>query len=230
MEQATVVSDLKLQLVELRQNIANNPTPEVSEVEEGEATLVATPRLHLRLSPRLFLPKTLLWILRATTWMTISLRRSILQLQNAKESLGSSKFLRTDKNSSSGHLDWTVSLFVKGFSTFKHCMSSMKGKNTPVRLRPWNAMLVACLTALVLEVLYVSYVSESSWETAFSGDEFVTGGATWFETESGDTELVLSGYDVWNETDSLNSVLHSQKFVSFPSWTVFFKGNSWKRD
>ena len=40
MEQATVVSDLKLQLVE---DIANNPTPEVSEDEEGEATLVDPP-------------------------------------------------------------------------------------------------------------------------------------------------------------------------------------------
>ena len=62
----------------------------------------------------------------------------------------------------------------------------------------------------------MSYVSESSWETAFSGDEFATGFATWFETESGDNELVLSGYDVWNETDSLNSVLQSEKFVHFP--------------
>ena len=43
MEQATVVSDLKLQLVEIRQDIANNPTPEVSEDEEGEATPVDPP-------------------------------------------------------------------------------------------------------------------------------------------------------------------------------------------
>ena len=43
MERATVVSDLKLQLVELRQDIANNPTPEVSQDEGGEATPVATP-------------------------------------------------------------------------------------------------------------------------------------------------------------------------------------------
>ena len=43
MEQATVVSDLKLQLVELRQDIANNPTPEVSEDEEGEATPLGVP-------------------------------------------------------------------------------------------------------------------------------------------------------------------------------------------
>ena len=43
MEQATVVSDLKLQLIELRQDIANNPTPEVSEDEGGDATPLATP-------------------------------------------------------------------------------------------------------------------------------------------------------------------------------------------
>ena len=43
------------------------------------------------------------------------------------------------------------------------------------------ATLVACLAALVLEVSFVGYVSESSWETDFSGDEFVTGGATWCE-------------------------------------------------
>ena len=85
------------------------------------------------------------------------------------------------------------------------------------------ATLVACLAALVLEVSFVSYVSESSWETDFCGDEFVTGGAawceksfvshvsessretafsddkfmtgvaSWFETESGDNELVPSG-------------------------------------
>ena len=36
-------------------------------------------------------------------------------------------------------------------------------------------------------------MSESSWETAFSGDKFVTGMAT------------------WNETDSLNSVWQSPK-------------------
>ena len=38
MDQATVVSDLKMQLVELRQNIDNNPTPEVSEDEDIDAT------------------------------------------------------------------------------------------------------------------------------------------------------------------------------------------------
>ena len=38
------------------------------------------------------------------------------------------------------------------------------------------------------------YVSESSWETAYSDDKFVTGMAT------------------WNETDSLNSVWQSPKF------------------
>ena len=55
------------------------------------------------------------------------------------------------------------------------------------------ALLVACLAALVLEVSLVGYVSESSWETAFSSDKFVTGVAT------------------WNETDSLNSVWQSPK-------------------
>ena len=42
----------------------------------------------------------------------------------------------------------------------------------------------------------MSYVSESLWETAFSGNEF---------------ELMFSGYVLWNETDSLNSALQSQK-------------------
>ena len=56
MDQATVVSDLKLQLVELRQDIANNPTPEVSEDEGGDATPVATPPVPpLAPSPRVFL-------------------------------------------------------------------------------------------------------------------------------------------------------------------------------
>ena len=61
----------------------------------------------------------------------------------------------------------------------------------------------------------MSCVSETSWETACSGDEFVTGVATWFETESGDHELVLSGCVLWNETDSLDIVLESQKSVHF---------------
>ena len=43
MDQATIVSDLKMQLVELRQNIANNPTPEVSEDEDIDATPLGVP-------------------------------------------------------------------------------------------------------------------------------------------------------------------------------------------
>ena len=43
MDQATVVSDLKMQLVELRQNIANNPTPEVSQDEDVDATPLGVP-------------------------------------------------------------------------------------------------------------------------------------------------------------------------------------------
>ena len=43
MDQATIVSDLKMQLVELRQNIANNPTPEVSENEDIDATPLGVP-------------------------------------------------------------------------------------------------------------------------------------------------------------------------------------------
>ena len=39
LDQATVVSDLKLQLVGLRQDIANNPTPQVSE-DEGVTQLL----------------------------------------------------------------------------------------------------------------------------------------------------------------------------------------------
>ena len=54
-------------------------------------------------------------------------------------------------------------------------------------------------------------MSESSWETTFNGDKFVTGVATLFETASGDNESVPSGCALWNETDSLNSVLQSQK-------------------
>ena len=38
MDQATIVSALKMELVELRQSIANNPTPEVSEDEDVDAT------------------------------------------------------------------------------------------------------------------------------------------------------------------------------------------------
>ena len=43
MDQATIVSDPKMQLVELRQNIANNPTPEVSEDEDIDATPLRVP-------------------------------------------------------------------------------------------------------------------------------------------------------------------------------------------
>ena len=43
------------------------------------------------------------------------------------------------------------------------------------------ALLVACLAVLVLQVSLVGYVSESSWETDFRGDEFQTGGALWCE-------------------------------------------------
>ena len=78
------------------------------------------------------------------------------------------------------------------------------------------ATLVANLAALVLEVSFVSYVSESSWETAFSDDKFVTGVATWFETESGDNELVLSGC-VYQQRFAVSEV------CSFPSWRVFFE-------
>ena len=43
MEQATVVSDLKNRLVELREDIANNPTPDVSEDEDVAAAPMAAP-------------------------------------------------------------------------------------------------------------------------------------------------------------------------------------------
>ena len=43
MGQATVVSDLQMQLLELRQHIANNPTPEVSEDEDVDATPLGVP-------------------------------------------------------------------------------------------------------------------------------------------------------------------------------------------
>ena len=43
MDQATIVSDLKMQLVELRQSIANNPTPEFSEDEDIDATPLGVP-------------------------------------------------------------------------------------------------------------------------------------------------------------------------------------------
>ena len=43
------------------------------------------------------------------------------------------------------------------------------------------ALLFACLAALVSEVSLVGYVSESSWETDFRGDEFQTEGALWCE-------------------------------------------------
>ena len=85
LEQATVVSDLKLQLVEIRQDIANNPTPEVSEDEGGEATPVVIPLAPPRAVTRPFLPKTLLWIPRVMTWMRIFSMRSILVLQRLKE-------------------------------------------------------------------------------------------------------------------------------------------------
>ena len=43
MDQATAVSALKMELVELRQSIANNPTPEVSEDEDVDATPLGVP-------------------------------------------------------------------------------------------------------------------------------------------------------------------------------------------
>ena len=43
MDQATIVSALKMELVELRQSIANNPTPEVSEDEDVDATPLGVP-------------------------------------------------------------------------------------------------------------------------------------------------------------------------------------------
>ena len=43
MDQATTVSALKMELVELRQSIANNPTPEVSEDEDVDATPLGVP-------------------------------------------------------------------------------------------------------------------------------------------------------------------------------------------
>ena len=43
MDQATTVSALKMELVELRQSIANNPTPEVSEDEDIDATPLGVP-------------------------------------------------------------------------------------------------------------------------------------------------------------------------------------------
>ena len=43
MDQATIVSALKMELVELRQSIANNPTPEVSEDEHVDATPLGVP-------------------------------------------------------------------------------------------------------------------------------------------------------------------------------------------
>ena len=102
MEQATVVSDLKMQLVELRQDIAINPTPGISEDEDGAATsLVAPPAPPLAVPPAVPLENTPLDP-RVMTWMTISFKRSILLVQNVKESSRPFRFLRLDKSSSSG--------------------------------------------------------------------------------------------------------------------------------
>ena len=57
LDQATVVSDLKLQLVELRQDIANNPTPEASEDEEGDAIPLGVPLAPPPAIPPAFLPE-----------------------------------------------------------------------------------------------------------------------------------------------------------------------------
>ena len=43
MDQATIVSALKMELVEFRQSIVNNPTPEVSEDEDVDATPLGVP-------------------------------------------------------------------------------------------------------------------------------------------------------------------------------------------
>ena len=67
-------------------------------------------------------------------------------------------------------------------------------------------------------------VSESSWETAFRGDEFEAGSPflceklierfvteSLWETAFSDDKFVF-GMATWNETDSLNSVWQSPKF------------------
>ena len=80
------------------------------------------------------------------------------------------------------------------------------------------ALLVACLAALVLEVSLVGYVSESSWETDFRGDEFQTGGVLWCEVpfecyvSESSWETAFRGDEfvtdmaTWNETDSLTNL------------------------
>ena len=89
------------------------------------------------------------------------------------------------------------------------------------------ALLVACLAALVLEVSLVGNVSESSWETAFRGDEFVAGSPLWcensferyvsessWETAFSDDKFV-TGMATWNETafDSLRSSIFPVLFT-----------------
>ena len=63
--------------------------------------------------------------------------------------------------------------------------------------------------ALWFEMSFHVYVSESSWETAFRGDEFEAT-ESW-ETVVSDDKFV-TGMATWNETDSLNSVWQSPKF------------------
>ena len=119
MDQATVVSDLK-KLVELRQDIANNPTPEVSEDEGGDATPCGySSGSSTGSSPGCSSRKHSLGPPRVMIWMTISLMRSILLLQSVKESSGPFRFLRTNRSSNNGLLDWIVSLFVRRFIHFQ---------------------------------------------------------------------------------------------------------------
>ena len=75
-------------------SIVNNPTPEVSEDEDVDATPLGVPVAPPPAVPPAVPPENTPLTLEVMTWMTISLKRPILQPRNAKESLGSSKFLR----------------------------------------------------------------------------------------------------------------------------------------
>ena len=149
MDQATVVSDLKMQLVELRQNIANNPTPEVSEDEDVDATPLGVPLAPPPAVPPAGPPENTPLNHTGDDMDDDLLEEANPPATKRKGEFGVIQVVRTDRNSSSGLLDWIASLFVKDSSTFKHCMNSMRGKSMPARLRPWNVLLLPALLQMM---------------------------------------------------------------------------------
>ena len=148
MDQATVVSDLKMQLVELRQNIANSPTPDASEDEDIDATPLGVP-----LAP----PPAVPAVPPENTPLNPTgddMDDDLLEEANppATKRKGEFGVIQVPTNRQEFQ-QWTAGLdgesVREGLLHFQALQNSMKGKSMPARLRSLNVLLLPALLLMM---------------------------------------------------------------------------------